>query len=1744
MRRNRKIHGLALLQTCTSSMGAGFRLTVYKDDSFHIEDGKEIKVCISQGNNGSIERTLYFQGERAQLEIEQLPFDWYTLSLVYADGHSIEEAQCSMRFMIDQESGEGNQLRFQLDENTPMKEIEMRMYGDVSELHIHVMQKGVQGQYLPKEDAVYQYELISANVHQWIELNSCNGYETVMFLPRGAYTIVAETNAQFYFDNEEIQDALTLQENVHTMTIIEANQEKASMCLQVFVMDEQCVLTTPKDCYFQVELCGNNYMQTINLNEMNDFSMTLYDLEEGIYQLKAHDASGYTVLYEIEGQTYSQGLVEVGTCCRHINILYQSDELFHRPSFRIRKMIKGEGGCLQMPKEEDCFIVAVHGCGMTHSFYLTKENHFCVELADLCPGIYHIEEIECQGYVSHIQYVNGEMILDGCVEIDSCEGVDILLVNELKNNGKLQICKYEEDAQGNLIKPQEGCFAIRMHSFAYQEILMLKEENDYCVFLQQLAKGCYDIREVGGEHVLYSVDQGDWTNTARVIIDDDRLHEIRILNLQEENCGSVRIEKWMENEHCMLMHPSCNDQFVICINGMGIHEQLTLHAQNQWCVYVDDLPYGEYVIEELYAGDERYVVNGRECAEAIVLVQKELQEVKIINPLPHATTLQVSLCMIDCDRQPVCPDPNLEVVALIEGEDFCKEVVLCEENRWQALITGIQGDNVRVIQKDTMGYHVLYQVDGQLEAGALIPIDGKRHEVVLMNQYRCRAGILSIEKKWADDRGCLHSPKIDEHFDMLLSGMGLEIPFTLHAHNGFNVCFDDLAKGTYELCELYGKPCCFRVNGEEQEDGHIKVDVCDQYVEVINAMPSSACVSIAYQEDCGDCDGKEIQFALVGGEVHSVYALQANGEHLVIDDLSPGNYEIIVEENERIQFEINGVRYERGKFTLQQADICIILIREPWENCLTIHRYQQNEQGAYELVEHGNSCLTVTTEQGIYEVFLEETNRYMYTLYDLPFGNVCIQDQKDPCVRVLINGVEANEGCFCMQRGCYDAQIISLKKARGSIWINGSCWKDHTHHECIDQQMRLLLLKETGEQMIELSAQNDWEVVIDSLPQGRYTLRSLDQTICFYVNEIQSYNTVSFYVGNSKIKVQAVLQETTVQPCVTFQVCMQDAQGQKVPVPQDMMVTARIQGNQFYETLVFDQTNQFSVQRVLPLGSYEIFVNGTPYAVYVYTLMDGEKQSIASLEITQDCSIQFIFERKLHEVGALYIQGYRQDQDCDCLKTPYDDCSFALVLQGNGEKRRVLLNKENSWKVRYSKLMPGTYELRSENSNNYTYMVDGELSEQAIVKIDRNAHNIKVISDQTDNLKRKLILEAWQWDGQQKEKPASDFMLWVKVKAAEKQWELLLNEGTHWLGMIEHLQEGMYTIETDGQEEVLYQVEGGQPTTNNAIHLLKEETFVELLVTKREMQDGSIIIEKRIGINEEKPMQGTYTFVLQKPNFEQKIMLNAENKYVAKVNHLKNGRYVLQEEGVNAVTYSIDGGSKRQHAIIEVQGDDHQVIAFNEERVDVEASLQIIGSALMSSVDVILQKAGVEYSVTLNEENDYRQKLDNIKPGRYSLFAKEGTYLYQLDGQSKRSHCTIVFAKDAHEVVLTPSQDELDIADFSKNDGVEEKGMIKLQLWQRDDRGYLQRPIMSEDVVVFIGDQRVCLSGKEDYKTIIQGVSFGEYTLNASIDCLYRIDGGDEHKNAILSIHSKTMKQVDLILSPPLLKRETTRLIL
>ena len=47
--------------------------------------------------------------------------------------------------------------------------------------------------------------------------------------------------------------------------------------------------------------------------------------------------------------------------------------------------------------------------------------------------------------------------------------------------------------------------------------------------------------------------KGNGHAAREVIIDDARVHEVRILNLNEPRTGTIRIEKLVENDRCVLI---------------------------------------------------------------------------------------------------------------------------------------------------------------------------------------------------------------------------------------------------------------------------------------------------------------------------------------------------------------------------------------------------------------------------------------------------------------------------------------------------------------------------------------------------------------------------------------------------------------------------------------------------------------------------------------------------------------------------------------------------------------------------------------------------------------------------------------------------------------------------------------------------------------------------------------------------------------------------------------------------------------------------------------------------------------------------------------------------------------------------------------------------------------------------------------------------------------------------------------
>ena len=511
MRRFWNTHVVSLLQTCTSSMTAGFRLTVHKDDSFHIEDGQEIMARIAMGSGGYMDRTLVFTDNTAQIDLEGLPLDWYTLALIDQQEQPIDsEEQCFIRGCVDQACSDGDQLRFQLTDATPWKEVTMTIFGAVSELHMHVLETGAQGQQMPGGDAIYQYELTSGEHVQWVELNACNQYEALLTLPRGTYTMQpAREGARRIFDDAAMEETFTLSDTSHSLTVIEPREPWASLRIRVFVMEDDCVLTTPSDCYFPIEVSGNGLLQTLNLNEMNDFSAVLYDLSEGTYTVRAHTAENYTTLYEVDGEVQDSGVVEILENTSHsVDILYQNDASRQRRSLRVRKRIQKEGGCLMMPGEGDQFVLTISGCGSCHSFYLSKDNQFCVELADLCPGCYQIEESDAEGYVSSLQHADGERT-DPAAS-DAAAGTAITGHTGKKERRTMRIQHLDPSAREDLLRD-----------------LLKRSPDQYGAYEAQVAQILEEVREKGDEALFAYTERFDGAKLSgeTVLVTEEEIRE-------------------------------------------------------------------------------------------------------------------------------------------------------------------------------------------------------------------------------------------------------------------------------------------------------------------------------------------------------------------------------------------------------------------------------------------------------------------------------------------------------------------------------------------------------------------------------------------------------------------------------------------------------------------------------------------------------------------------------------------------------------------------------------------------------------------------------------------------------------------------------------------------------------------------------------------------------------------------------------------------------------------------------------------------------------------------------------------------------------------------------------------------------------------------------------------------------------------------------------------------------------------
>ena len=1740
MKINWKKHApIALVQSAAASMTAGLRLRVHKTDGFPFEG--TLTARLQQEEGDSAEQALVFDAEgNSCMEFSALCFGSFTLGVVREDGSAMP-ADARVRVYVDEEEQQGDTAVFALTLERPWAQVLIELSEDYGELTLHVMEEGAQGQSVPNASSRYRYEIAGPNGSRWEEFSAANDFEMTLRLSPGRYEIRPRSGSCRIYVNDVLTDGtLEMTSGHQRAAMIEQRTQEPSVRIRAFRCDGCGTLFPFVSGEIMAVLRGGEESIRLRLNKENGFSVSLYDLAQGVYSLSAMEIEGYDCIILTDGEA-DEGTIEVQDLPVSADILYTPIQRDPAGSLRVRKMIRTESGCLSEPDEGERFRVSVSGCGVTHTFLLNAENHFSVQLADLCPGCYRVSECEEDGYATSYELADGTVLIGGLIELDGSSGAEVIIVNEQRNNGKLQICKYVEDDQGCLVEPDGPCYAVRVHSFAFQETFMLNEQNDYCIALDQLPKGCYDIRESEGENVLYSVDQGEWSRSARVNIDDARMHEVRILNLNDPRTGTIRIEKLMENERCMLMQPERSEYFLICISGNGLRRTVTLNAANQWCVYIDELPYGEYRIEELYEDEVYYMVNGTREEEAVITLGREMQEVKVINVLPRGCALRLDVRMEDCEGRTVCPDDAFETTIIVQGESFCREVRLCADNRWQARLYGNCEERVSVRVKETMGYHILYECDGRRSESCTFTLQ-KESTVSVVHRYAHCQGSVCVEKRMEDECGNLCCPE-GGAYPMVLYTDGMEVPFELNKENGYCVWFDDLSRGEHEIREKDMIPCAFIVDDRRQEDGRFRLGSRDVHMLVIN--PASRSSMLQIQARMRDEEGNvvlpcaAVRFALSGQGIHQMITLdEANGFSQCLDGLQPGSYTLIGADRRMYTCLIDGVPHEQARFVLDQEDVCVIMIEEPCACALTLCRRDQDENGERVLPPSGQrEFVTVSDRQDSMRICLDGSADFCCTIHDLCPGKVTLQEESGQNSVLYVNGKRMEGKSFILEEGASYAELVRERCAAAGIRIDGMCMSEGEYHECTQEQIVLSIFGGSlKEQEIVLDAHNGWSALISPLQPGTYTICSKTQNVCFYLSNTQSCNRVQVSLGTRTISLSAVLQEQEDEAKMAdFSIVTADAQGNPIPPQEKDVFTVRLVSRSYFETLVFSQGDDWHQQRAITAGMYEMYANAPAGYRFACTVVDGEKISGGKAKLASDSQVVFRFVRRAEENNVLYVQGCRRDTECDCLKQPLSQTVFNLRLLHADETRTLQLNEDNQWRIRLGDLQAGSYALRPAAGETYAFVVDGVPSQEAVFEMDGGAHHVKVIKEEQGN-SGSLVLEAWSWDGTHKVKPQSGVSLWAEVSNGSMCWELLLDESNHWLASLAHLQPGVYQIHTD-RENIWYQVDGQTPSQEGLAVIRDGEVQVDLLMAGAPLKKGSIHLRKYIRRGNElvRPQEGEYTFILSRPGFEERITLTSANGYHEDVTFLDAGTYVLDEQGDGQTTYRIDGGSEVHYAVVTISDGPVEVQAINPAQSSGGGTLTIRLEQADEPVRFLLQKSGAEYEVELSAENGWQRNLQGIEAGLYSLSAASDIpLLYDCDGHGPREHCTIRFADDDHDVIITAEQ-------------AASAASLKLQLWVEDERGNLHLPRNQEKVRVTLeGDQpRVIeLSAAAGYARSLDDLAPGKASLRSSMPCMYRQDGMAEAREASFALPAGEAVQVDVIIKEDARRQPPTKLVL
>lgn len=1609
----------------------------------------------------------------------------------------------------------------------------------------------------PCKDENFQVTIVGCGMCQTLNLNESNNFcVDIASLCSGAYTI-EETSCGNYVSSYIVNDDMertsaciqVREESTYCVTIINSQWNAGSLRVCKYIRNDYGDLIKPnKDQYFDMTLSSLFGRECFTLNAENNWCMCFDDLRRGSYEIKEQCCEPYLCEYQVDHERpWRHARFIMDGCDREVKVInYIAKE--QCGTLRISKFEETQSGQLVKPQRDEQFHVLVEGQGFSECYTLKASNHWCIMLDGLKAGEYHIQEEEGELYDA-IYTVHGQRCEEAYVTLGECNE-EVCILNHRKRSGILEIEASLQDCDGVIDLPYDGMeleVLVEGKQTCYH--VCLNKENNWCVLLDQLPNDTYRIiqKDNFGFAIRYIVDGID-QDFARISMNKED-HHVSIINEMLNCAGMVKVTKYIEDDYGNHVMP-CNDQqFTFELSGVDFCNTYTLCERNDFCVYFDDLMQGCYEIKELDHGfDTRYLLNKQPYDKACFTLGKEDIYVDIINK-PQEDAGVIIEKRIRKGNDVVKPQGDDCFKILLTGRNVYEIFELNEENDFCICLNDLKNQHYEV--KELSGNARSYLINGCEQENGYFLYEGKNCQITIINEEET-TGALRLEKLIEDECGSYVRPQRWESFDVLIESDCFKRKVTLDIRNNFCICLYDIPTGHYEIKELdaCGK-VSYIIHDIPCESAIVDLVEEDVNVTIINHISRKGCLHFhGFVEKEGvvvPADPLDEFVLVVTAENYSQsMVLHAGNEFCAeLNDLEKDAYTITECGKEDVCFAIENQHFEdvvcvelNGEF----VEINVIKTKKKdKEKEITIRKWMMDEAGNLQKPSKEDSFVITLLYKGRKQMFeLNAQNEFTKVLKHQQPGSYEIREDSNHASFRINKGSITQDGCFTLSEESIQIDVLNPIIPNGTLMLQ---MLEQNDQEALvspqkDTVYEVELSGEEGNEVLRFTQDNQWKIK-KKLAYGTYQVKVTGEKDVYFFIEHEKENSGVFTLDSKQILVQAVIRHSHPTGSILLQKYIRSMDCDCFHRPtQDGSYEIEVTGDHYHQTICLNQENHYQKELdELEAGRYEIRELQGDHVTYIINGGMEETKGIVTVCGNRN-QVKIVNEADHEAIGSIEICKLMKDQE-GCYCYPKSEEAFWILLKGETQNSRVLLNEANHFYASIRNLKEGWYEVIEEHGSEDTrYVVNnGAPMKKGILHVVNNANTVNVINPLPAG-KASLQLNKWIRENGRLVKP-SDGEYCVHISAKEYQNMVLLNKTNNYCVRLDDLKAGSYVVKELHHDNVSYIVDHQSETNQAIIDVNAEEHQVDII--NQNEHKGSIFMVKYRRIHHQlvRPEPSdSYEFYLSAPGYQKLFYLDQGNDWKMELDDLAPGSYVLSERNAkDEVSYIIDAQSEVDRAVINVNADDHQITIINTPKEAEKGSMhiqkvikennQLKRPEDTQSYQLRVTKPGFQHQYTLDADNDFTLHLNDLSEGVYLLEELDALsqVSYIIDGGKETTSGVIEVHGDTHQIIMINASAPI------------QSGSIRVEKFIRENQ-QLNHPSAGQSYRLHVSkpgyNEVVTLDESNDFCVLLEALEDGFYVLDEldeQGEVSYIINSGSETRYGIVEVQGNE-NQVVMINTP------------